>query len=215
MEVGRRINSKVDYSSLKRVVHDLYMIVLTGIASAQNGTIANCSIGISLGASITEHLRHFIKNYEASITAAAKKVDDKLEADSKSMSSQIAGALLEPDKIVGQLNSLAFVIGNTAGLTASLYATSYSRLAANCALGSELVLAALEELADPILMKQSMPSVKSNKAYLSSLLVGLGVAYNIWVWVPGSGGYGAIANVLLTPLLFLETAACVIVAHKA
>jgi len=217
MDVGRRINSKVDYTAVRRVLHDLYLVILSGLASAQSSTIANCSIGISLGATITQHLQAFVHKYEAAIVAHAKKIDDKLEANEKNISAQIAGALLEPEKIAGQLHSAAFFIGNSVGLYCGLYATYYSRLVAASAVGADFLVDALQELADPLAAKQGVPtaySVGHNKAYIQSLLVGFGVAYNIYTWIPGSGGYGPIANLLLTPLLLVEGVACGLVKFK-
>ena len=212
LDVGRRISSKFDYAAAKQTLHQLYLVTLSAVASAQSETIAKCSIGVSLGATVTKQLQALVKTYEQSITAAAKKIDDRLEADDKNISAQIAGALLEPDKVVGQLNSVAFWVGNTVGLTVGLYATAWSRLIAASHLGAEMVLVALEELADPLL--PPVYSVKGNHAHLASLLSGLAIVYNVYAFIPGSGGYGPVADVALAPLLVVEQLARSLVAYK-
>jgi len=216
--VAGRINSKLNYAATHRTLHDLYLVTLSAVASAQSETIGKCSIGIALGATVTKHLQAIVKMYASSITAAAKKIDDKLEADEKNVSSQIAGALLEPDKVVGQLNTAAYFIGNSVGLSVGLYASSWSRLLAASALGAEITLSALEELVDPLAVKQGVPSaylVKSNHTALASLLSGLAVAYNVWAFIPGTGGYGAVAEVVLAPLLVVEGLCRSLIAYKA
>lgn len=217
MDVAKRINSKVNYKSIQKVLHDLYIVSLSALASVNSSSIAKCSIGISLGSTVTTQLQCLIKKYEASIQAQAKKIDDKLEGDSDNISSQIAGALLEPDKVVSQLNSAAYIIGNSIGLSVSLYATAFSRLLAATTIGADMVVSASEELLEPLLIAQDLQaqfSIKSNAAILSSILAGLGVAYNVYAFIPGTGGYGAIANALLTPLLLVEHIACMVVVAK-
>jgi hypothetical protein len=92
--VAQRINSKLNYKQLHSTLHDLYLVTLSALASARSTTVANCSIAINLGATITKHLQALVKKYEATIVAEAKKIDDKLEADTDNISAQIAGALL-------------------------------------------------------------------------------------------------------------------------
>jgi hypothetical protein len=210
--VAQRINAKMDYGQLHRTLHDLYLVTLSALASARSTTVANCSIAISLGATITKNLQTLVTKYEATIVAEAKKIDDKLEADTNNISAQIAGALLEPTKVVAQLHSLAFIIGNSVALSVALYATAWSRLLTATHLGAEIVVDALEELVDPLLQSQSVPSVytvKTNAVYLTSLLAGLGVAASVYMYLPGSNG--PISSLLLAPLLVLESAAKAIV----
>jgi hypothetical protein len=210
--VAQRINSKLNYKQLHSTLHDLYLVTLSALASARSTTVANCSIAINLGATITKHLQALVKKYEATIVAEAKKIDDKLEADTDNISAQIAGALLEPTKLASQLNTLAFIIGNSVALSVALYATAWSRLLAATHLGAELVVDALEELVDPVLAGQSVPvvyTVKNNAVYLQSLFAGLGVAASIYLYLPGTNG--PVSSLLLAPLLVVESFAKAIV----
>ena len=73
------------------------------------------------------------------------------------------------------------------------------------------MVSALQGLLDPHLAKRGYPTVKTHAVLLTSTLCGLGVAYNVYMFLPGASA-GVIGDLLLAPLLLVESVACVIVA---
>jgi len=110
IETGRKIRSQLDYTTLYKVLGNLYLLTLTAVASARNSTATSLSIGLSLGNSITSNLKNLIKKYETKIYAEAKKLDEKLESSSD-INQRIAGALFNPESLIGNLNAAATFIG--------------------------------------------------------------------------------------------------------
>lgn len=210
IETGQRIRSKLDYTALYRVVGNLYMLTLTAVATARTATAANLSIGISIGNSITFNLKNLIKKYENKIYAEAKKLDDKLES-SDDISQRIAGALFNPDQLIENLNAAATFLGTAIGMALSFYYTAFGRLLAASTLGAEIVITSLEILIDPFLKEWGIPTVNNNAVILRSFLTYFGILYNGYAIIHG---YGALANLLISPLLVIEVAACKIVADS-
>lgn len=210
IQTGNRIRSKLDYSTLYRVVGDLYLLTLTAVATSRSATAANLSIGVSIGNSITTNLKNLIKKYEDRIYAEAKKLDDKLES-SESISQRIAGAVLNPEETVAYLNTTATIVGAAVGMTLSFYYTAFGRLLAASTLGAEIVVAGLEILLDPILIQWNLPTVTQNAVAARSGLTYFGILYNGYSLIHG---YGWIANFIISPLLVVEVAACKIVADS-
>ena len=110
IETGKKIRSQLDYTTLYKVLGNLYLLTLTAVASARNSTATSLSIGLSLGNSITSNLKNLIKKYENKIYAEAKKLDEKLESSSD-INQRIAGALFNPESLIGNLNAAATFIG--------------------------------------------------------------------------------------------------------
>ena len=210
IQTSSRIRSKLDYSTLYRVIGDLYLLTLTAVATARSATAANLSIGVSIGNSITSNLKNLIKKYEDKIYAEAKKLDDKLEA-SESISQRIAGALLNPEETVAYLNTAATIIGASVGMALSFYYTAFGRLLAASTLGAEIVVAGLEILLDPFLIQWGIPTVAQNAVVARSGLTYFGILYNGYSLIHG---YGWISNFIISPLLVVEVAACKIVADS-
>lgn len=77
--------------------------------------------------------------------------------------------------------------------------------------GADIIVSALQGLLDPLLVKQGLPTTKTHAVLLTSTLCGLGVAYNVYLMVPGASA-GVLGELLLAPLLLVETAACLVVA---
>ena len=210
IQTGNRIRSKLDYSTFYRVAGDLYLLTLTAVATARSGTAANFSIGISIGNSITMNLKNFIKKYEDKIYTETKKLDDKLEA-SDNISQRIAGALLNPEETVANLNAAATVIGSSAGMMLSFYYSAFGRLLAASTLGAEIIVNGLEVLLDPLLIQYGVPTVGKNAVVVRSGLTYFGIFYNGLSLIHG---YGWIANFIISPLLIVEAAACKVVADS-
>ena len=210
IETSSRIRSKLDYTALYRVIGNLYMLTLTAVATARTATAANLSIGISIGNSITSNLKNLIKKYEDKIYAEAKKLDDKLES-SDDISQRIAGALFNPEQLIDNLNAAATFIGAAVGMALSFYYTAFGRLLAAATLGAEIVVNSSEILLDPILVTWGLPTVNTHAVILRSGLTYFGILYNGYCLLHG---YGTLANLILSPLLVVEVAACKIVADS-
>ena len=139
-EVGKRINGKFDMASFRKCLADLYLVALSAFASASSSTVANLSIGLSIGNSITHNLTTLVDRYQDRIVAESKKIDDKLELDDKNIAASIGAALLDPEKLPGQLRTASSVLGHAVGLSVSMYLTSPARMFAAVTLVSALIL---------------------------------------------------------------------------
>ena len=211
VDVGKRINSKFDYASLRTCATSLYVVSLSALASANSATVANLSIGASLGASLTHGLQALVARYRDRIVAESKKIDRQMELKDTNIAASVGAALLEPDRLPQQLHVASALVGNAVGLSVSMYLTRPARMFAAVTLGAELVVHALQGLLDPHLAKRDLPTVRAHAVALTSALVGLGSLYNAYMILPGASA-GPLMETVLAPLVVVESAACLLVA---
>jgi hypothetical protein len=221
----------VDPNRLAEILCNLHVYLLSITAVAASTTAATITVGLNIGRVISERTYYVIlelrKRYgkdslenkpaetavpaEAAATSDLRKLNPPLTPTTTTTTSTTSTQLTRTNDQDGTvsneewLRSAIKFIGNSIGLSIAYAMQKTSIAFGGCVMGSEYIISAFEDLVDPFLEKNKLPSLRSNasaKVAVQSTLVAIGFLSQLR---GGSRGFGFVKT-FMSPLYITEAA---------
>jgi hypothetical protein len=178
------------------------------VAAASSNIAKVCSLGFSIGHVISERLTIIILSQREKIKESLKKAeaalaDGSTTAFSNALVSETAVDVLKLLEQRDWLTPFASFIGNSVGLLIS-YTLQHAALTFSaCSMGSEMMIAAMEELFDPYLKQYDLPTIKGNSEAVACLQASL-VTLGFYTYLRSPSHPHGILYTLLYPMFAVE-----------